>query len=158
MRVPGELQRFAQLPMKVEYVAEGDKVRHQCVGLLQLRHCSLSLSSQLLQSPVSLPYKAAATNSTAAHVIAGQHAPQQRSTHLSSSAPLLFLNHAQVDTKVLNFSEYDAASGLTRWKLADVRANRNQAGKGRGLNRKQRDAVYELPLAAVRRVNLYLDF
>lgn len=26
MRVPGELQRFAELPMKVEYVADGDMV------------------------------------------------------------------------------------------------------------------------------------
>ena len=64
----------------------------------------------------------------------------------------------QVETKVLAFSELDAAAGVTRWKLADVRANRQSGGKGRGLNRKQRDAVYELPLAVLRRVNLHVDF
>lgn len=63
----------------------------------------------------------------------------------------------QVETKVLTFSELDAAAGLTRWRLADVRVNRT-GGKGRGLNRKQRDAVYELPLATLRHVNLHIDF
>lgn len=87
VRVPGELQRFAELPMKVEYCREEDKV----------------------------------------------------------------------ENKVLMFIDHDAAAAVTRWRLADVRLNRT-AGKGRGLNRKQRDAVYELPLAAVRRVNLHIDF
>lgn len=90
-------------------------------------------------------------------VVHSPHAHRQCTSSVPSSW-LLPSHPAQVDTKVLTFSEFDAAAGLTRWKLADVRANRNQAGKGRGLNRKQRDAVYELPLIAVRRVNLYLDF
>ena len=64
----------------------------------------------------------------------------------------------QVETKVLTFVEHDAAAGVTRWRLADVRANRQAGGKGRGLNRKQRHAVYELPLDALRRVNLHIDF
>ena len=62
----------------------------------------------------------------------------------------------QVEVKVLTFAEHDAAAAVTRWRLADVCANRT-GGKGRGLNRKQRDAVYEVPLAALRRVNLYID-
>ena len=62
----------------------------------------------------------------------------------------------QVDTRVLQLAEHDEAGGVTRWRLADVRANR--AGtKGRGLSRKQRDQVFEVPLAALRRVNLHLD-
>ncbi|PSC68783.1 water dikinase [Micractinium conductrix] len=88
VRVPGELQRFAELPMKVEYSLEEDKV----------------------------------------------------------------------DTKVLTFVEHEAASAVTRWRLADVRVNRSAAGKGRGLNKKQRESIVELPLAAVRRVNLHIDF
>lgn len=64
---------------------------------------------------------------------------------------------SQVETKVLTFVEHDAAAAVTRWKLADVRVNRT-GGKGRGLNRKQRDAVYELPQSTVRRVNLHIDF
>lgn len=87
VRVPGELQRFAALPMRVEYSLE----------------------------------------------------------------------EGRVETQVLSFVEHDAAAGMTRWKLADVRANR-AGGKGRGLNRKQRDAVYELPVPALRRVCLHLDF
>lgn len=87
VRVPAELERFAKLPMRVEYCLEEDKV----------------------------------------------------------------------DTKVLSFESHDAAAALTRWRLADVRVNRT-GGKGRGLSRKQRDAVYELPLSAIRRVNLHIDF
>ncbi|KAL4433703.1 hypothetical protein ABPG75_000144 [Micractinium tetrahymenae] len=87
VRVPAELERFAELPMRVEYSLEGDKV----------------------------------------------------------------------DVKVLTYESHDAAAALTRWRLADVRANRT-GGKGRGLSRKQRDAVYELPLAAIKRVNLHIDF
>lgn len=63
----------------------------------------------------------------------------------------------QVDVKVLSFESHDAAAALTRWRLADVRVNRT-GGKGRGLSRKQRDAVFELSLSAIRRVNLHIDF
>ena len=73
-----------------------------------------------------------------------------RASHLSSPP--------QVDTKVLTFVEHEAASAVTRWRLADVRVNRSAAGKGRGLNKKQRESIVELPLAAVRRVNLHIDF
>lgn len=58
---------------------------------------------------------------------------------------------------MLSFDAYDAAAGVTRWRLADVRANRT-GGKGRGLSRKQRDSVVELAVAAIRRVNVHLDF
>jgi len=63
----------------------------------------------------------------------------------------------QVDHKVLSFVELDAAAGVTRWKLADVRVNRT-GGKGRGLNKKQRDTILDYPLSALRRVNLHIDF
>lgn len=43
------------------------------------------------------------------------------------------------------------------WKLADVKENRNQAGKGRPLNRKQRDLRIQLPFEAIKRVTLYLS-
>lgn len=48
-------------------------------------------------------------------------------------------------------------AGVSRWRLADVRANRAAAGKGRGLNKKQRETVIEIPAGALRRVNLHLD-
>lgn len=44
------------------------------------------------------------------------------------------------------------------WKLADVKENRDLAGKGRPLNRKQKDWRLRLPFAMLRRVTLYLDY
>ncbi|KAI3433874.1 hypothetical protein D9Q98_003676 [Chlorella vulgaris] len=88
VRVPGELERFGELPMRVEY-AEGRQ------------------EEQVLLS------------------------------------------------KVLRFVEVDAAAGVTRWKLADVRANRAGA-KGRPLGKKK-DAVVEIALASISRVNLHVD-
>lgn len=61
-----------------------------------------------------------------------------------------------MQTRVLSFVELDSAAGVTRWRLADVRANKG--GKGRGLNAKQRREVYEVPLSSIIRVNLFLDF
>jgi ribosome maturation factor RimP len=62
----------------------------------------------------------------------------------------------QVDTKVLSFSQLNIAAGSTQWRLADVKVNRT--GKGRGLNRQQRDELYDIPLANLRYVRLHLDF
>ncbi len=63
----------------------------------------------------------------------------------------------KVDTRVLELESYDPEAGLSRWRLADVRVNRQQAGKGRGLTKKQREQVLEIPVGALRRVNLHLD-
>uniref|UniRef100_J3MIN4 DUF7912 domain-containing protein n=2 Tax=Oryza brachyantha TaxID=4533 RepID=J3MIN4_ORYBR len=43
------------------------------------------------------------------------------------------------------------------WKLADVKENRAQAGKGRPLNRKQRDWRLQTSFKAVKKATLYLD-
>lgn len=43
------------------------------------------------------------------------------------------------------------------WKLANVRANREVAGKGRPLNKKQKDWRFELPFSNTQLVRLYLD-
>lgn len=99
MRVPGELTRFAQLPMKVEYAA-----------------------------------------AAAAPEAAGE------------------AGSSRVETKILALVEAEGGEGggVSRWRLADVRANRS-GGKGRGLNKKQREAVLEIPVAALRRVTLHID-
>lgn len=99
MRVPGELSRFAQLPMKVEYAA-------------------------------------AAASSDAGEA-----------------------GGSRVETKILALVEAEGGGdggGVSRWRLADVRANRS-GGKGRGLNKKQREAVLEIPVASLRRVTLHID-
>eukprot|EP00887_Chlorella_sp_A99_P005108 scaffold25.g5108.t1 len=61
------------------------------------------------------------------------------------------------ESQVLEFVGVDEAAGVTRWRLADVRANRSATGRGRSLTRKQREAEWLIPLAALRRVNLHLD-
>ncbi|KAJ1287793.1 hypothetical protein BS78_02G037800 [Paspalum vaginatum] len=43
------------------------------------------------------------------------------------------------------------------WKLADVKENRAEAGKGRPLNRKQRDWRLQTSFMAVKKATLYLD-
>ncbi|CAL9088497.1 unnamed protein product [Musa textilis] len=48
-----------------------------------------------------------------------------------------------------------ADAGQCVWKLADVRENRAESGKGRPLSRKQRDWRLQLPFEAVKKVTLY---
>ncbi|PUZ68439.1 hypothetical protein GQ55_2G028400 [Panicum hallii var. hallii] len=43
------------------------------------------------------------------------------------------------------------------WKLADVKENRAEAGKGRPLNRKQKDWRLQTSFPSVKKVTLYLD-
>ncbi|CAL9077133.1 uncharacterized protein LOC103982956 [Musa acuminata AAA Group] len=51
----------------------------------------------------------------------------------------------------------DADARQCVWKLADVRENRAESGKGRPLSRKQRDWRLQLPFKAVKKVTLYSD-
>lgn len=57
---------------------------------------------------------------------------------------------------VMNFLELDELNGKTTWELADVKANQNV--KGRGLSKKQRMQRYDIPLEALERVRIYVDF
>ncbi|KAJ8513065.1 hypothetical protein OPV22_003499 [Ensete ventricosum] len=63
--------------------------------------------------------------------------------------------HHQQKVGVFLIESIDADAGHCTWKLADVRENR--AGKGRPLNRKQRDWRLQLPFEAVKMVTLYSD-
>jgi len=58
-------------------------------------------------------------------------------------------------TSILEFVGLGDTGAMVRWKLADVRANRS--GKGRGLNKKQRETIIEIPASAIRSVNLHVD-
>ncbi|KAJ4961264.1 hypothetical protein NE237_021174 [Protea cynaroides] len=44
------------------------------------------------------------------------------------------------------------------WKLADVKENRGLLGKGRSLNRKQKDWRLRLPFSMMKRVTLYIEY
>jgi ribosome maturation factor RimP len=58
---------------------------------------------------------------------------------------------------VLQFRDVSGDGGemVSNWTLADVRANRS--GKGRLLNKKQRETVIEIPVEAIIQVNLHVD-
>lgn len=58
--------------------------------------------------------------------------------------------------QVLELVDYNQSQGLTTWRLADVRAN--APVKGRGLSKRQRAAVYEIPVASITRARVYVDF
>ncbi|KAH7280217.1 hypothetical protein KP509_37G056300 [Ceratopteris richardii] len=62
-----------------------------------------------------------------------------------------------VKDSILEFVSLDPELGKSVWKLANVRANREQAGKGRGLTKKQKEWRMELPLSSLRLVRLFMD-
>lgn len=63
----------------------------------------------------------------------------------------------KVDTKVLRLKEYDAEGEMTTWGLADVAVNKQGKKKGQGLNRKERDAEWRIPVATLQEVRVHLD-
>ena len=58
---------------------------------------------------------------------------------------------------ILELELVNMEAGFAKWKLADVRLNRELAGKGRGLNKKQRDWRIDLPFESIQLVRLYID-
>jgi hypothetical protein len=58
--------------------------------------------------------------------------------------------------QVLELIEHDQAQGLTKWRLADVRAN--APVKGRALSKRQRAAVYDIPVPSITRARVFVDF
>jgi hypothetical protein len=57
---------------------------------------------------------------------------------------------------VLQLVTYDEAAGTSSWQLADVRANAPQ--KGRKLSKRQRELVFEVPLAQLLAARIHVDF
>ncbi|KAI5054840.1 hypothetical protein GOP47_0029985 [Adiantum capillus-veneris] len=62
-----------------------------------------------------------------------------------------------VKDSILQLVSVETESGKAVWKLANVQANRQQAGKGRGLTKKQKEWRVELPLSSLRLVRLHID-
>lgn len=93
LRLPHELLRFSQLPMKVEYIFDNNDDT---------------------------------SNNNEGKVVV---------------------------TKVMDLVEVDIE--VSRWKLADVKAN--SPGKGRGLNKKMREQVHDINIDKLKRVNLHID-
>lgn len=59
--------------------------------------------------------------------------------------------------EVFELVEIDNDGGAVVWKLADVRLNRELMGKGRRLNKKQREGRIRTPFQDIKVVRLYLD-
>ncbi|KAJ3669967.1 hypothetical protein LUZ60_010291 [Juncus effusus] len=62
----------------------------------------------------------------------------------------------QEKERVLLLESFDNETRICVWKLADVKENREEAGKGRPLNRKQKDWRLRVSFEAMKRVMLYL--
>jgi ribosome maturation factor RimP len=58
---------------------------------------------------------------------------------------------------ILELESVDTESMCSVWKLANVRINRESIGKGRGLNKKQREWKRQIPFESLQLVRLYID-
>ncbi|KAJ3696697.1 hypothetical protein LUZ61_000402 [Rhynchospora tenuis] len=58
---------------------------------------------------------------------------------------------------IFSLISYDLELGQCIWGIADVKANRQQAGKGRPLNKKQREWRLTTPFESLRMVRLHSD-
>jgi len=58
---------------------------------------------------------------------------------------------------VLELESVDTEGGSSVWKIANVRINRELVGKGRGLNKKQREWRVQMPFESLQLVRLYID-
>eukprot|EP00192_Tetraselmis_astigmatica_P013695 CAMPEP_0117673162 /NCGR_PEP_ID=MMETSP0804-20121206/14319_1 /TAXON_ID=1074897 /ORGANISM="Tetraselmis astigmatica, Strain CCMP880" /LENGTH=324 /DNA_ID=CAMNT_0005481869 /DNA_START=72 /DNA_END=1046 /DNA_ORIENTATION=+ len=67
------------------------------------------------------------------------------------------LENGELDTRVLKLLEFDELNGTTNWGLADVAANKQGKKKGQGLNRKERDMRFDVPVANIKSVRVHLD-
>ena len=58
---------------------------------------------------------------------------------------------------VFKLVSFDLESSYCTWSIADVRKNREQAGKGRPLSKKQREWRWQMPFDSLRLVRLCSD-
>lgn len=65
--------------------------------------------------------------------------------------------HHQQKGGVFMLESIDSDTAHCIWKLADVKENRAEAGKGRPLSRKQKDRRLRLPFEVIKRVTFYLN-
>ena len=58
--------------------------------------------------------------------------------------------------RILDIIKVLQDEGLTQWRYSDVRANRS-LGKGRGLSKKQKAEIIDIPFSNIKSVNLHID-
>lgn len=156
VQVPADLERFQDLPMVVRFMAEkqieekkerkGSKAKSATESPSDGQPVADTPSEAF--SPDAVPearLRASLVDPSLASVSADQLEP-------GPSAESKLIEHEEV----LALESFDLESKVTTWKLADTRANR-ASGKGRGLNRRQRDQRWHVPFSKLRIVRLYLE-
>lgn len=83
-------------------------------------------------------------------------APPHRDPNLAGKQSLKAVA-CREDTRVLSLREYEEEEGMTVWGLADVNVNKQGKKKGQGLNRKERDMEWKIPVPALKLVRVHLD-
>jgi hypothetical protein len=166
VQVPQDLGRFQDLPMVVRFMAEKDVAEKK------------ERKGSRPQKPIETLVK---DNSAAGSAISengsteakAETAPDNMHGEASLRASLVDPSIAAVEEdqlepsnwaepklieheEVLALESFDLNSKTTVWKLADTRANR-ASGKGRGLNRRQRDQRWHVPFSRLKLVRLYLE-
>lgn len=71
------------------------------------------------------------------------------------SLPMVVKSLDNPDARILNFVEMKPGD-ITAWRYADVKANRS-LGKGRGLSKKQKEALIDIPAQDIDSVTLHID-
>lgn len=62
-----------------------------------------------------------------------------------------------VSSGIFRLISYDVESSSCSWGLADVRVNRGKSGKGRPLNKKQKEWRLDTPFHSLRLVRVFAD-
>lgn len=129
LQLPQDLARFGELPLRVEYTDAAGAQMSQVRG---------------------------AAGPGAPDVHGGVAEARPRSKEAKQLVSAGWPRAATALLQALLLQSYDEASGATVWRLAEVRAN--AAVKGRAMSKKQKELRLEIPLAAVARIRVFVDF
>jgi len=135
LALPGELRRFAALPLRVEF----DGGRAEVVeGGRKKKAAKRGGGGGDQQGEEGQQQQQEGANEQ-------QQQQQQKGTSPASSG-----------VAILELVALDEAAGTSEWRLADVRAN--APGKGRGLSKRQREQKWMIPVDALQRARVHVDF
>lgn len=129
--LPGDLPRFAALPLRVEF----DASRSEVVGG---------------EKKKKKKSDGGGDGGSGSDVAASAEQQQEQQPQQPGGGG------ASTSVAILELLSLDEAAGTSEWQLADVRAN--AAGKGRGLSRRQRDQRWRIPLEALHSARVHVDF
>ena len=177
VQVPQDLGRFQDLPMVVRFLAEKEvaekkerKSKKPAAspfedGSAEESSAGSELGSSLVDPSIAAveedqlepgsreeetPKSEAELDASLVHP--GLAAVEQDQLAPASRAEEKLVEHEEV----LALESFDESNKVTVWKLADTRANRS-SGKGRGLNRRQRDQRWHVFFSSLKLVRLYLE-